>query len=109
MYSTQLGPDGPRAEPVGNIRTPDVRNQSGDLLISTLKAVETADNALADLFSMVDVLADRLIGGVPILAENHERQPPAPGALNEILWRTTVHGRHVSALRDRLSSLLQVL
>lgn len=109
MYSTRLGPHGPHPQSSVRAEMNEMRNQCNDLLASTLKALEAADSSLADLFSIVDVLTERLIGGLPLLAEDHERLPHEPGALNEILWRATVHGRHGSVLRDRLSTLLQVL
>lgn len=86
-----------------------VKSPREDLLVGIDKAMVDADQTLGDLFQMVSVLSDRLVGGLPVPAENHEGDPPPPGALNLMLWRAEVQGRHLSVLRERLSFLLQML
>ncbi len=83
--------------------------QPSDLLAHIFKAMSDGDQSLADLIDMVRALSDRLAGDVPFLPRTMEPHPPAPGALNEMLWRAQAQNWHLDQLRERLSALLRVL
>jgi hypothetical protein len=83
--------------------------QGDELLARIIKAQIQADENLARLFGSVAELTGRLIGDMPVAGENLEPHPPAPGALNELLWRAETHLRHLAALEDRLATLHRAL
>lgn len=81
-----------------------------DLLARTTKTMAHCDQVLADLFEMVSGLSDRLIGDA--LHSNVSAEPPhppAPGAVNELLWRAEAQAAHLTQLREKLARLLAVL
>ena len=83
---------------------------NNDLLTRTTKTMAHCDQVLADLFEMVSGLSDRLIGDA--LHSNVSAEPPhppAPGAVNELLWRAEAQAAHLTQLREKLARLLAVL
>jgi hypothetical protein len=76
----------------------------------TDRALTQGDVELAELFHMVNHLAERLLGGVLATASAPtEAGPTGPGELRGILWRADNQVAHLRLLRERLGSVMAEL